>query len=160
MGQLEEKGTEFHKHFFWDLTHLFDTFSFHPLAGSILQSYTNSSLSLSLSLSLSSNHILFVYIAYLISFVSYQCLKTDVIAFQKRPFPSTYSPIWKAGGVNSPLPPSPVSLGWVFCFEQALWLVLRIFIHGFLSYFTLHFNCQYQVTRSLHIFFKYAWTNG
>ena len=45
----------------------FETISFHPLAWAIFHTFTQ--------IILSSNHILFTYITYLISFASCQCLK-------------------------------------------------------------------------------------
>ena len=62
----------------WDPRHLFEIFSFHPLAGPIFHR--------SIQLALSFNHSFLVCIAYLISFVSYQCLIKNSITFQKLSF--------------------------------------------------------------------------
>ena len=65
-GQQEEEGTEFHKHLF-GTQETSATLSFYPLAGPIFHTV--------IQIALSSNHILLIYIAYLISVVSNQCLK-------------------------------------------------------------------------------------
>ena len=62
----------------WDPRRLFETFSFHPLAGPVFHT--------DIQIILSSNHILLTYIAYFIPFISYQCQKRDSITFQKGHF--------------------------------------------------------------------------
>jgi len=69
----------------------------------------------------SSNDMLLVHVAYLISFVSYQCLKMDSIAFQKGHFCSPLPLYMKGWGTLAPLCPSPLRRAWV---------VLLIVWHG------------------------------
>ena len=59
---------------FWDSRHLLVTFSCYPLAGPIFHA--------SKEIALSSNHILLVYIANLITVVSNQCLKRILLHFK------------------------------------------------------------------------------
>ena len=93
--QRKQKGTDLHGH-------LFETFSFHPLAGAIFYRI--------ILIILSSKHILLTYLAYLIYFVSYQCLKRILLHFKKGTFAPPTPPSERQEGACSPLPPSPACL--------------------------------------------------
>ena len=86
---------------------------------------------------LSSNHILLTYIAYLISFVSYQCLKRGSITFLKRALLLPLLPQMKGRKGLAPFcpPPSPAFLH--SCCSSCFMLQLLLHVKLCASYICL-----------------------
>ena len=97
-GQQEQKGTNLHGQLFGTQ----DTSLRHLLAVPIFHT--------SIQIALSSNRILLVYIAHLISFVSYQCLKRVLLHFKKGTFAPPVPQNEMQEGRMLPSVPSPTCL--------------------------------------------------
>ena len=103
LGQGDNRNKRASNSIGTSLGHLFGTFLFHPLAGAkFLIIIPHSQIVLSF------NHILLIYIAYLISVVAYKCSKRIPLHFKKGTFAPPSERQEGSLLLSAPLPGVPV----------------------------------------------------